>query len=205
MVFNDRQKEKAGFIMASPYAKLSDLLRHELQDLAVVWSYYSGKIEGNTYSYVETESLLKDGITSEKRYEDAKMLKNLYNAFISELRYIHELKNAEAIDEKALLRLHSAISAELVSSEESGRFRDREVRITGTGYVPPKSRTDIKIAIGEMLCQQEAISSPLERCGLPPLQHCQDPAAHRREQTHLPYGGEHRADEPRHHPGVFDQ
>lgn len=34
-----------------------------------------GKIEGNTYTYVETEALLKDGITSEKKYEDAKMLK----------------------------------------------------------------------------------------------------------------------------------
>lgn len=41
--------------------------------------YYSGKIEGNTYTYVETEALLKDGITSEKQYENAKMLKNLHN------------------------------------------------------------------------------------------------------------------------------
>jgi len=163
MLFNEKQKAKADFILASPYAKLSDLLRHERKELAVVWSYYSGKIEGNTYSYVETESLLKDGITSEKRYEDAKMLKNLYNAFISELRYIHESKNAEAIDEKTLLRLHAAISAELVSSEESGRFRDRMVRIMGTGYVPPKDRTDIKIAIGEMLYQQDAIANPLEK------------------------------------------
>jgi len=162
-VFNEEQKAKADFIMASPYAKLSDLLRHELQDLAVVWSYYSGKIEGNTYSYVETESLLKDGITSEKRYEDAKMLKNLYNVFVSEIRYIHELENVETIDEKTLLRLHSAISAELVSSEESGRFRDRSVKITGTGYVPPDNRIDIQIAIAEVLYRQDAISHPLEK------------------------------------------
>ena len=44
--------------------------------------YYSGKIEGNTYTYVETEALLKDGITSEKQYENAKMLKNLHNLFV---------------------------------------------------------------------------------------------------------------------------
>lgn len=40
----------------------------------MVWCYYSGKIEGNTYTYVETEALLKDGITSEKKYEDANPL-----------------------------------------------------------------------------------------------------------------------------------
>jgi len=163
MAFNETQKAKADFILNNTYAKLSDLLRHELKDLAVVWCYYSGKIEGNTYSYVETESLLKDGITSEKRYEDAKMLKNLYNTFISELRYIYELKNVEAIDEKALLRLHSTISAGLVSTEESGRFRDRLVRITGTGYVPPDNRIDIQMAMAEVLYRQDAISNPLEK------------------------------------------
>lgn len=61
--------------MANKHAKLSSLVSSEIKDLAVVWCYYSGKIEGNTYTYVETEALLKDNITSEKRYEDAKMLK----------------------------------------------------------------------------------------------------------------------------------
>ena len=69
--------------------------------------YYSGKIEGNTYTYVETEALLKDGITSEKQYENAKMLKNLHNLFVSEMEYIHKGKNTEIIDERTLLRLDS--------------------------------------------------------------------------------------------------
>ena len=77
-IFNEEQQKKAAFILESPLSKLSELYSNEIKDLAVVWCYYSGKIEGNTYTYVETEALLKDGITSEKRYEDAKMLKNLY-------------------------------------------------------------------------------------------------------------------------------
>ena len=76
-----------------PYSK-------EIKDLAIVWCYYSGKREGNTYTYVKTEALLKDGITSEKRDEDAKMLKNLYHTFINELEYIHKEKNKEIIDER---------------------------------------------------------------------------------------------------------
>ena len=84
-IFNLSQMKKSEKILNSPYSKLSDLKSSDIRELAVAWCYYSGKIEGNTYTYVETEALLKDGITSEKRYEDAKMLKNLHNAFVGEL------------------------------------------------------------------------------------------------------------------------
>ena len=73
-IFSNKQLQKAEQILQSPLAKLSDLTSPEIHNLAVVWCYYSGKIEGNTYTYVETEALLKDGITSEKRYEDAKIV-----------------------------------------------------------------------------------------------------------------------------------
>ena len=96
-IFNNEQLNKADFILDNPCAKLSGLLSSEIRDLAVAWCYYSGKIEGNTYTYVETEALLKDSITSEKKYEDARMLKNLYNIFIGELEYIHREKNKEMI------------------------------------------------------------------------------------------------------------
>ena len=76
-IFNEEQLKRAEDILANPLAKLSSLSSSELRDLAVVWCYYSGKIEGNTYTYVKTETLLKDGITPEKRYEDAKMLKSV--------------------------------------------------------------------------------------------------------------------------------
>ena len=125
--------------------------------------YYSGRIEGNTYTYVETEALLKDGITSEKKYEDAKMLKNLYNTFISELEYIHQEKNKEIIDERTLFRLHQSISTGLVSNEESGFLRTRAVRISGTDYAPPKDLQEIKSKLGEILYEQDVYTNPLEK------------------------------------------
>jgi len=141
----------------------------------VVWCYYSGKIEGNTYTYVETEALLKDGITSEKRYEDAKMLKNLYNTFISELEYIHKEKNQEIIDERTLFRVHQSISTGLVSNEESGSLRTRAVRISGTEYTLPKTQQEIESKLNNILFQQEEYNNPLEKavylhCNLARLQ-----------------------------------
>ena len=174
-VFNDEQRKKAIFILESPLAKLSELYSTEIKDLAVLWCYYSGKIEGNTYTYVETEALLKDGITSEKRYEDAKMLKNLYNTFTSELEYIHKFQNQEIINEATLFRIHQSISTGLVSNEESGSLRTRAVRISGTLYTPPKNQQEIKSKLNEILFQQEEYANPLERavflhCNLARLQ-----------------------------------
>ena len=154
-IFNDEQLKRASLILESPLAKLSELYSNEIKDLAVVWCYYSGRIEGNTYTYVETEALLKDGITSEKKYEDAKMLKNLYNTFISELEYINKGKNQETINERTLFRIHQSISTGLVSNEESGSLRTRAVRISGTEYIPPKNQQEIKGKLNEILFQQE--------------------------------------------------
>lgn len=144
-IFNEEQQEMAKFILESPLARLSELYSNEIKDLAVVWCYYSGKIEGNTYTYVETEAFLKDGITSEKKYEDAKMLKNLYNTFISEIEYIHKDKNQEVIDERTLFRVHQAISTGLVSN------------------LLPKELQEIKSRLGEILFEQDNYSNPLEK------------------------------------------
>ena len=78
-LFSEKDIAKADFILSNKYAQLSDLTSSELKDLAVVWCYYSGKIEGNTYTYVETEALLKDNITSPKSFEDAKRVVNFYS------------------------------------------------------------------------------------------------------------------------------
>lgn len=162
-IFTDKQLQKAEQILCSPLAKLSDLTSSDIRNLAVVWSYYSGKIEGNTYTYVETEALLKDGITSEKRYEDAKMLKNLHNVFVSEMEYIHKEGNTEMIDERTLLRLHSGLSSGLVSDEEAGQFRTRPVRISGTEYIPPRDVYEIRFKLSEVLYRQTELDTPLER------------------------------------------
>jgi Fic family protein len=174
-IFNEEQQSKAKEILANPLSQLSSLTSGEIKDLCCVWCYYSGKIEGNTYTYVETEALLKDGITSEKRYEDAKMLKNLYNAFNSELEYIYRQHHIETVDERTLLRLHGLISDGLVSSEERGQFRSRPVRISGTEYIPPKRTDEIKQTLSEIIFNQDSVSCPLEKavylhCNLARLQ-----------------------------------
>ena len=95
-IFNEEQLKRAEDILANPLAKLSSLSSSEWRGVAVVWGYYSGKIEGNTYTYVKTETLLKDGITPEKRYEDAKMLKSVV-MMNADLIPIYSAKDADIL------------------------------------------------------------------------------------------------------------
>lgn len=161
-IFNDIQLQKAAFILKNKHAKLSGLTSSEIKNLAVVWCYYSGKIEGNTYTYVETEALLKDDVTSPKRYEDAKMLKNLYNGFITVLEQI--LKDgAIDIDQRAVLTIHSILADELVQAADKGTLRSKAVGITGTTYTPPKEADEIKERFEDILSGQYLYDNPMER------------------------------------------
>lgn len=65
-IFNKEQQEKAQFILNHPLAKLSDLRSNEIKDLAVVWCYYSGKIEGNTYTYWKQKHCSKMALLPKK-------------------------------------------------------------------------------------------------------------------------------------------
>lgn len=56
-IFDARDKERSAFLRENELCLFSSLSSSEIRDLAVVWSFYSGKIEGNTYTYVETETL----------------------------------------------------------------------------------------------------------------------------------------------------
>lgn len=174
-IFNNHQLRLSEVILENNAVfSLENIYASEVKNLAVSWSFYSGKIEGNTYTLVETETLLKDGITSPKRYEDAKMLKNLYNTFITEFEYIKK-GNKEIIDEKLLFRIHSSIADGLISDEDKGKIRTRPVLISGTSYRPLKDSWEIKQRLSEIFYEQDTFENPLEKavflhCNLARLQ-----------------------------------
>lgn len=162
-IFSSEQLKKAETIINSPYSKFSDLSSEEIKDLAVVWCYYSGRIEGNTYTYAETDVLLRTGISAVKKYEDAKMLKNLYNAFISLVETIKGHREKISIDKRTVFTIHSMVSDGLVNVKNKGTFRIMPVKITGTEYIPPKDETEIRETFGQIIEQQNDLKNPLEK------------------------------------------
>lgn len=162
LALNAEQMRKVDFIMASPGSDFSTLLNFEIKDLAVYWSFYSGKIEGNTYSYVETESLLKDDITPLKSYEDAVMLKNLYNAFISCVNQIKK-EGQIAIDSFTIKGLHSMLTDGLLPVPDRGVLRKLPVKVSGTNYVPVSDPFEIEAKFAEIISEQGNYDNPIAK------------------------------------------
>lgn len=128
---------------------ISDLPRsiyaQELERLAIDLSWKSSQIEGNTYSLLETEQLLKEQKEAEgKRKEEATMLLNHKTALdyiIDEPDYISPLSNAKIEAIHSLLIKGLGVGANI---------RTRVVGITGTNYKPLDNDFQIREVLAEM-------------------------------------------------------
>lgn len=117
----------------------------ELERLAIDLSWKSSQIEGNTYTLLETERLLKQKETaSGKTKEEAIMLLNHKEALdfiIEQPKYLIPLTVAKIED------IHSLLIKELAIDKN---IRNRRVGITGTNYRPLDNEFQIKEAIISM-------------------------------------------------------
>ncbi len=124
-------------------ATLSDVeYRKEMERLGVDLSWKSSQIEGNTYSLLETERLLKEKLTAAgKTKEEAVMLLNHKDALDFVLDNPDYLKK---ISVRRIEDIHGILTKEL--GVDSG-IRTRRVGITGTNYRPLDNEFQIREAL----------------------------------------------------------
>jgi len=119
----------------------------ELERLAIDLSWKSSQIEGNTYSLLETERLLKEKETAAgKSKDEAVMLLNHKDALdfiIENPTYIDPLTISSIED------IHSLLAKEL---DIDRNIRKRRVGISGTNYKPLDNEFQIKEALRD-LCE----------------------------------------------------
>ena len=127
---------------------LSDLeYRNEMERLGVDLSWKSSQIEGNTYSLLETERLLKEKETAQgKTKEEAVMLLNHKDALDFILDCPDYLKTLSV---RRLEDIHSILTKGL---GVGNGIRKRRVGITGTNYRPLDNEFQIREAL-EDTCQ----------------------------------------------------
>ena len=116
--------------------------RKEMERLGIDLSWKSSQIEGNTYSLLETERLLRESKTADgKTKEEAVMLLNHKDA----LRFV--LDNPDYLQTLTISHIediHSILTKEL--SVDTG-LRHRRVGITGTNYHPLDNEFQIREAM----------------------------------------------------------
>jgi len=133
-------------IFTKNISELSELeFKKELERLAIDLTWKSSQIEGNTYSLLETERLLKEKTTaSGKSKEEAIMLLNHKDAldFIFENPdYLFPVTVSNIED------IHSILTKELAVDRN---IRKRRVGISGTNYKPIDNEFQIREALTGM-------------------------------------------------------
>lgn len=117
----------------------------ELERLAIDLSWKSSQIEGNTYSLLETERLLKEKETAAgKSKDEATMLLNHKEA----LDFILENPNyLDPIEIRSIEDIHSILIKDLGVDRN---LRNRRVGISGTNYKPLDNSYQIREALQNM-------------------------------------------------------
>lgn len=134
-VFTESELNKLNVLQNEYKTNIKDLnpadYQKDLERLAIDLSWKSSQIEGNTYSLLETERLLKEKQTaSGKTKEEALMLLNHKDA----LDFI--IKNKDYLDRLTVSKIediHNILTKELGVERN---LRKRRVGISGTNYKP---------------------------------------------------------------------
>ena len=145
-LFTDEEMERLNALQAEFRQHVSEMTeneyRKEMERLGIDLSWKSSQIEGNTYSLLETERLLRESKTADgKTKEEAVMLLNHKDA----LRFV--LDNPDYLQQLTVSHIediHQLLTKEL--SVDRG-IRHRRVGITGTNYHPLDNEFQIREAM----------------------------------------------------------
>lgn len=130
----------------------------ELERFVIELSWKSSKIEGNTYSLLETETLLKESVeASGKTKAEAVMILNHKRAFESILSGRGDYKK---ISPSKITQLHGVLVKGLSISPG---IREQAVGITGTVYKPLDNKWQILEALEKMSVVINKSDHPLEK------------------------------------------
>ena len=139
--------------------KLShDLLKRELERFIIELSWKSSKIEGNTYTLLETESLIKDQKEAiGKSKDEAVMILNHKTAFEEILNNKSDFK---VVSISIINQLHNLLIKNL---NITTGIRKQAVGITGTTYIPLDNEHQILEAFEKTIERINKSQNPFEK------------------------------------------
>ncbi len=140
---------------AGTYAR--DILNRLLIDL----SWASSRLEGNTYTRLETQRLIEIGAAAEgKDQREAQMILNHKAA----IEMIVENVNEIGFNTFTFMNLHANLSENLLADPQaSGRVRKQSIEISGSVYLPLAMPHQLEDFFAQILRKADAIEDPFEQ------------------------------------------
>jgi hypothetical protein len=135
-------------------------LRHILSRLLIDLSWNSSRLEGNTYSLLETQKLLEHGVTADgKNTKEAQMILNHKAA----IEMLADQTQEIGFNQYTVCNLHAMLADNLISSQDAcGRIRDCAVGISGSVYMPLEIPQVIDEHFREIITKAAMIEDPIE-------------------------------------------
>lgn len=134
--------------------------RHILDRLLIDLSWSSSKLEGNTYSLLDTKALIEHGKEAKgKSAEETAMIINHKNA----IEFVVENASDVGFNRYTILNLHSLLADGLLAPESTGRLRQGGVGIADSAYTPLVNPHVIDECFNELLAKADAIKDPFEQ------------------------------------------
>ena len=129
------------------------LLKRELERFTIELSWKSSQIEGNTYSLLETEELIKNKKEAEGHDRDeATMILNHKTTFDIILENNDSFREIDLLDIRSI---HSELTKNL---EITAGIRESGVGITGTTYLPLDNKWQIEDALAKLVNHAKQIT-----------------------------------------------
>jgi len=128
--------------------------------LIIDLSYNSSRLEGNTYSLLDTERLLLHGDTAEGKLDEEKaMILNHKEA----IRYLVDNAPKIEVSRNAVCTLHYLLSDGLLEPTEAGKVRKHGVRIGGSTYIPFEDPKILEQQLEKITAKAADIQDPYEQ------------------------------------------
>lgn len=135
-----------------------EFLKKETERLAIELSWKSSRIEGNTYSLIDTEILIKERVEAKgRKKEEALMILNHKNA----IDYI--LDNRKEFRELDLFQIEKVHQILVKGLKVRMGIRTGPARIVGTRYMPANGKTKIIKALYATMDKINSLEDPFSK------------------------------------------
>jgi len=142
------------------YGRAGTYIQKIYQRLLIDFTFNSSRLEGNTYTLIDTERLLLHSEPAPGKPNAERIMILNHKEAIDYLR-----RNIETLqaDETTIRTLHYLLADSLVAPGATGQIREDSVRVSGTTYTPLDGRDRLTRLLLLLLEKARAILDPFEQ------------------------------------------
>ena len=142
------------------YGRAGTYIQKIYHRLLIDFTFNSSRLEGNTYTLIDTERLLLQGAAAPgKPNAERIMILNHKEAIDYLARHVDTMQ----ADETTIRTLHYLLADSLVAPGAAGQIREDSIRVSGTTYAPIDGRDRLTRLLLLLLEKARAILDPFEQ------------------------------------------